>query len=318
MDDTIALDRAATSTGTDPSTSANAPVEGDHADVARRLLRSSEMLSFDPVQEVDWETPLDTEFHGASPEWSTLYGTTYWDEMTPEQRRELTRQESASVASTGIWFEMILQQMVIRDMYAKDASQAHFQFALTEVADECRHSVMFARTAEKFGCPSYVPRKSVVTLGRGFKALASGEVAYAGILVAEEILDVMQRDWMKDTRVQPIVRVTSKIHVVEEARHMRFAREETLRRAQGMSKAHRAASRACIAIASNLIVSSMINPAVYAAAGLDTERALREAKNNRFRAEKIRESSQPLMRFLDDADLLGGPSRHLYKRVNML
>jgi hypothetical protein len=177
---------------------------------------------------------------------------------------------------------------------------------------------MFARTAEKFGCPSYVPRKSVVTLGRGFKALASGEVAYAGILVAEEILDVMQRDWMKDTRVQPIVRVTSKIHVVEEARHMRFAREETLRRAQGMSKAHRAASRACIAIASNLIVSSMINPAVYAAAGLDTERALREAKNNRFRADKIRESSQPLMRFLDDADLLGGPSRHLFKRVNML
>lgn len=275
-------------------------------------------MSYDPTVEVDWDAPVPDDLYGLTPEWSSLYGTPMWDEMTFEQQITLTKHEVSSIMGTGIWFEMILQQMVIRDVYAKDASQAHFQFALTEVADECRHSVMFARTAEKFGCPSYVPRKSVVTLGRGFKALASGEVAYAGILVAEEILDVMQRDWMKDTRVQPIVRVTSKIHVVEEARHMRFAREETLRRAQGMSKAHRAASRACIAIASNLIVSSMINPAVYAAAGLDTERALREAKNNRFRAEKIRESSQPLMRFLDDADLLGGPSRHLYKRVNML
>src|SRR5690242_6789085 len=104
MDDTIALDR----TADHAVTSADAAVEGDHTDhaeVARRLLRSSEMLSFDPAQEVDWETPLDTGFHGASPEWSTLYGTAYWDEMTPEQQRELTRQESASVASTGIWFE---------------------------------------------------------------------------------------------------------------------------------------------------------------------------------------------------------------------
>ncbi|GAF49321.1 AurF N-oxygenase family protein [Rhodococcus wratislaviensis] len=290
----------------------------DRQDTGARLLQSSARMSYDPTVEVDWDAPVPDDLYGLTPEWSTLYGTPMWDEMTFEQQITLTKHEVSSIMGTGIWFEMILQQMVIRDMYATDASQAHFQFALTEVADECRHSVMFARTAEKFGCPSYVPRKSVVTLGRGFKALASGEVAYAGILVAEEILDVMQRDWMKDTRVQPIVRVTSKIHVVEEARHMRFAREETLRRAQGMSKAHRAASRACIAIASNLIVSSMINPAVYAAAGLDTERALREAKNNRFRAEKIRESSQPLMRFLDDADLLGGPSRHLYKRVHML
>ena len=77
-------------------------------DVAQRLLDSAETLSYDPNTEVDWETPLDESYHGASPEWSTLYGTAYWEEMTPEQRRELTRQEAASVASTGIWFEMIL------------------------------------------------------------------------------------------------------------------------------------------------------------------------------------------------------------------
>ncbi|AWK71389.1 hypothetical protein CBI38_07140 [Rhodococcus oxybenzonivorans] len=290
----------------------------DRQDTGTRLLESSARMSYDPMVEVDWDAPVPDDLYGLTPEWSTLYGTPLWNEMTFEQQITLTKHEVSSIMGTGIWFEMILQQMVIRDMYAKDASQAHFQFALTEVADECRHSVMFARTAEKFGCPSYVPRRAVVNLGRGFKALASGEVAYAGILVAEEILDVMQRDWMKDTRVQPIVRVTSKIHVVEEARHMRFAREETLRRAAGTSKARRAASRGAIAIAANLIVSSMINPAVYAAAGLDTERALREAKNNSFRAAKVRESSQPLMRFLADADLLGGPSKRLYKRVHML
>ena len=93
-------------------------------DVAQRLLDSAAVLAYDPATEVDWETPLDKDFHGASPEWSTLYGTAYWGELTEAQRKELTRQEAASVASTGIWFEMILQQMVLRDIYAKDPTSA--------------------------------------------------------------------------------------------------------------------------------------------------------------------------------------------------
>lgn len=73
-------------------------------DVTRRLLDSAAKLSYDPVTEVDWDTPLDKDFHGASPEWSTLYGTAYWRELTDTQRKELTRQEAASVASTGMEF----------------------------------------------------------------------------------------------------------------------------------------------------------------------------------------------------------------------
>jgi hypothetical protein len=40
-------------------------------DVARRLLDSAAVLAYDPATEVDWETPLDKDFHGASPEWSS-------------------------------------------------------------------------------------------------------------------------------------------------------------------------------------------------------------------------------------------------------
>ena len=124
----------------------------DH--LTRRLLESAATLAYDPATEVDWDTPLDKDFHGASPEWSTLYGTAYWGELTEDQRKELTRQEAASVASTGIWFEMILQQMVLRDVYAKDPTSADVQWALTEIAEECRHSIMFARGAAEAGRPA--------------------------------------------------------------------------------------------------------------------------------------------------------------------
>ncbi|GHF40199.1 hypothetical protein FHX82_004798 [Amycolatopsis bartoniae] len=287
-------------------------------EVAQRLLDSSETLSYDPVKEVDWETPLDKSYHGASPEWSTLYGTRYWEEMTPEQQRELTRQEAASVASTGIWFEMILQQMMLRDFYAKDPTDPAFQWALTEIADECRHSIMFARGAAKLGAPAYRPRRVAVELGRFFKTTATGEAAYAAILVAEEVLDVMQRDWMRDERVVPFVRTINNIHVVEESRHMKFAREETREHLKGASRLRRQYNALVVSIAAYYIVSSMWNRKVYANAGLDTRRAVREAKANEHHKSMLRSSCAGLMEFLDSCGLLTKPSLYFYKRANLI
>lgn len=294
------------------------PAQADQHDVARRLLHSSETLSYDPVEEVDWETPLDTDHHGASPEWSTLYGTAYWDEMTPAQQRELTRQEAASVASTGIWFEMILQQIVLRDFYAKDPTDPEFQWALTEIADECRHSIMFARGAAKLGGPAYRPSRIVVELGRLFKTIAFGESAYAAILVAEEVLDVMQRDWMRDERVTPLVRTISNIHVVEESRHMKFARDETKKRLEGSSWLRRQVDALVVAITSYFVVTSMVNPRVYAEAGLDVDRARREAKANEHHKSLLRSSCAGLMEFLNSAGLLTKASMWFYRRANLV
>lgn len=299
---------------TPPSEAAGRPSQDG---VARRLLDSSAQLSYDPLTEVDWDTPLDTDFHGASPEWSTLYGTAYWDELTDAQRKALTRQEAASVASTGIWFEMILQQMVLRDIYAKDPTDDTVQWALTEIADECRHSIMFARGAKKLGAPAYRPHRFAVELGRLFKTVAFGEAAYAAILVAEEVLDVMQRDWMRDERVVPFVRTINNIHVVEESRHMKFAREETRQHLAGAGWLRRRVHALLIAVAAYVIVTSMVNRKVYGNAGLDERRAIREAKANQHHKSMMRASCSGLMEFLASVGLLTGPALFFYKRANL-
>jgi hypothetical protein len=292
--------------------------QDDRQTTALRLLDSSAQLSYDPIREVDWDTPLDTAYHGTSPEWSTLFGTAYWNDMTPEQQRELTRQEAASVASTGIWFEMILQQMLLRDFYAKDPTDPAFQWALTEIADECRHSIRVARGAAKLGAPAYRPGRVAVELGRMFKAIASGEAAYAAILVAEEVLDVMQRDWMRDARVVPFVRTINNIHVVEESRHMKFAREETRERLRGAGVVRRQVNALVVSIAAYFIVTSMVSPKVYANAGLDTARALREARRNEHHKSMLRSSCAGLMEFLDSAGLLTRAARFVYQRANLI
>ncbi|MFE6196060.1 diiron oxygenase [Streptomyces sp. NPDC057838] len=287
-------------------------------EVAGRLLDSAATLSYDPLTEVDWETPLDKDFHGASPEWSTLYGTSYWNELTEAQRKELTRQEAASVASTGIWFEMILQQLILRDVYAKDPTDETVQWALTEIADECRHSIMFARGAKKLQAPAYRPRRLALELGRAFKTLAFGEAAYAAILVAEEVLDVMQRDWMRDERVAPFVRTINNIHVVEESRHMKFAREETRRHLAKAGPVRRHIHAFVIAVAAYVIVTSMVNKSVYANAGLDEKRALAEARANEHHKAMMRSSCAGLMEFLASAGLLTKPALVFYQRAHLI
>ncbi len=283
-----------------------------------RLLTSSQKLSYDPQTEVDWDTPLDPEHYGLNPEWCTLYGTDLWDEMTQEQRVALTRHEVGSIMSTGIWFEMILQQMLLREQYTADVTGSEFQFALTEIADECRHSLMFARACQTMGVPHYVPARPVVEAARGLKSLAKAEVAYGAILVAEEILDVMQRDWMRGENVLPIVRTTSKIHVVEEARHMKFARHEIREHLDGASSLRRRQSAWVIATAAFVIVKSMVNPKVYENVGLDRSRALAAAKANEHHHNLMRLSCVHLMDFLSEVGLLTPAAMRRYRAVHML
>ena len=62
----------------------------DTEEVSRRLLTSAARLSRNAMTEIDWNAPMDPAHYGCSPEWSTLYGTAYWDEMTEQQRVTLT------------------------------------------------------------------------------------------------------------------------------------------------------------------------------------------------------------------------------------
>ena len=209
-------------------------------------------------------------------------------------------------------------QLVLKDIYGEDPAQPHVQWALTEIADECRHSVMFARTAETFGAPSYQPPTSILRLGKAFVKRFDGPAAYAAILVAEEILDIFQRDLMKDERVQPLTRATSQIHVVEEARHMRFAREEIARRTPELSRWQLRRHRTGVATVAAIIAENLVQPEVYASVGLDPKEAKAAARANNHYTDKLRGASTGLVGFLREVGLIGGASELLWKRAHLV
>jgi hypothetical protein len=304
--------------GTADHASATRKAPVDRQALSARLLGSAAKKSYDPVVDIDWDAPIPDHLYGLSPEWSSLYGTDLWEGLTEEQRITLTVHEYCSISGVGIWFECLLMQLVLRDIYGDDPAQPHVQWALTEIADECRHSVMFARTAETFGAPSYQPPKSIQRLGKAFAAKGDGPAAFAAILVAEEILDIFQRDLMKDERVQPLTRATSQIHVVEEARHMRYAREEVARRTPRLSSWQLRKHRTVVAAVAAIVAENLVQPEVYASVGLDPETAKAAARANEHYAAKLREASTGLVGFLRGVGLIGGSSERLWKRAQLI
>ncbi|KOV76940.1 diiron oxygenase [Nocardia sp. NRRL S-836] len=286
----------------------------DREKTAERLLKSSAEKFYDPEVDIDWSAPLVDGLFYIPEQRISLYGTPMYDALTHEQRIELSKHELASIASVGLWFELLLMQMLVKVVYNTDPTTRHAQYALTEVADECRHSTMFARLVERIGCPAYGPTRHTHRLGKLLPVIGYGPAMYGSILVAEEILDRLQREAMNDDTVQPIVRMVNRIHVLEEARHVRFAREELQRGMAELKGYEKPYQKWLIGYVSMMITRAIVNPAVYAAVGLDVREARRQALANPRFQETIRWSGERIMSFLDEAGLVGKPGMRSWRR----
>jgi hypothetical protein len=283
-----------------------------------RLLKSAARQSYDPDVDLDWDAPEVPGLWAMQPERMSLYGTKLWDRLSEDQRMELARHEVASVASVGLWFEIVLMQVLLKDVYRSDPTDPRTHFVLTEIADECRHSTMFGRTIAQSGVPAYGPRPKVRQLAKIFPLIARGAGAYSSILIGEEPVDRWQREQMNDERIQPMVRMVSRIHVLEEARHVTFAREELEKSVARMSRAERLFQQTVAAQAAFVMMRSLVHPNVYAAIGIDPREGRRAALGNPNYRQTIAWMGEKVMPFLEEQGMVGGGYNRKVWRASFL
>lgn len=290
----------------------------DRERTAARLLASSEKLSYDPTVDVAWDQPWAEGLYFTSPESSSLYGTPLWNAMSEQQRIDLTRHEVAAVASAGIWFETILMRLLLKYAQRRSPKSQHVRYALTEVGDECRHSVMFSRLLDYLDAPYYAPHPANQRLGELFTvALADEAVAFAGTLYVEEILDILQRQAMDDERVQPVCRQVNTIHVVEEARHMTYAREEMARQWAAVPRWRRGFDRHLLAVVGMLSTDELVTGRVYRNVGLDVDQAKRQRDANPHWARTRRDVSRRVVGMFDELGMVGAISRRVWGAAHL-
>ena len=160
--------------------------------------------------------------------------------LTEEQRSTLSVHEFCSVARIGLWFEMILMQMLLRYAYDRDPRTAHIQYALIEIADECRHSMMFAkadRALRRAGLRAAQGRARARPAAS--RPSAPGPRCSPGRCSSRRSSTSCSARGCATSGPAAVPDV-NKIHVTEEARHVRYAREELQRIIPKINRAQKA------------------------------------------------------------------------------
>jgi len=241
-----------------------------------QLVAASERTTLDPFVDVDWSVPIDDSAYHLPPEWLPLYGTAAWEAMTEPDRVTYSRHEAAALCGAGIWFENVLMQVVLRHLGEIPVTDPSHRYLLVEVADECRHSMMFGEYIRRADTPAYRPALSSNSLADG-EGPGHRAVSYLLILAVEELLDHINRATMRDERVHPISRSIARLHVLEEARHVNFAKTYLTEILPTLDDADRRLVADAAPVLVAVVADLSVDPAVYdhlgIAGGYDAARA---------------------------------------------
>ncbi|GAC1531020.1 MAG: diiron oxygenase [Acidimicrobiales bacterium] len=283
---------------------------------ATRLVAASERQTLDPFTEVDWSVPIDDSAYHLPPEFLPLFGTAAWDAMTETERFAYSRHETASLCGAGIWFENVLMQVVLRHLMEIDVTDPSHRYLLVEVADECRHSSMFGEFIRRASTPSYRPALSPQIIEASASGGADRAVGYLLILAVEELLDACNRATMKDDRVHPVSRRIAKVHVLEEARHVSFAKTYLSEAWPTLAAEDRATAAAFAPVAVSVIADLIVNPDVYETLGIAGGPEM--AKANPCHAARIANSLAGLTSFLEELGVINDETRPMWAENGLL
>lgn len=287
-------------------------------EMADRLLDASARRSYNSIVDIDFDAPQDPDLFYLPPEGVSLYGTPLWEKMTHAERVELSRQEAANFLSRGVWFENTLNQGLLRGMLYQDPTSRNVHYALTEIGDETRHMIMFGRVIEAIGAKPYRLKRRQAWAVQRFPTLYKGTLLWAAALCGEELLDEMQRRFAHHPQLQPIMAQSFRIHIAEEARHIRYAREGVDRRLEHAKWWERFAVRYLSGIAAIVLRRMFYDKEVYRRCGLPVREAMREARNNKQITTLRQEAFHGLYLFLADRGLMSRFSEIFWRRCGFL
>jgi len=268
----------------------------------QHIVEAAQRKSFDPYKAIDWTVPFDYERFYIPPDMVSLYGTSLWDEMTREQQVKLSLHEASSALATGIWFENLLSFKLMDYLINVSPHDPHFYWMQTEVADECRHSMMFGEVIKRANVPWYKPRFANL-FGFFTKYLTPKVSMILGTLAAEDVTDYLNKRITQDKECHPAMRELSRIHIVEEARHLGYAKQWLKENWPNLGPIRRAMAKRDALMSTSIILWQLVHPDIYRNVGLPPEAAA-IAKSNPHRARIRREMSQGLVDFLSEIEII--------------
>ena len=227
-----------------------------------RLSRQSVTKHFAAYEDVSWDDP-HYAIDAADPRFELIeldpLGGTDWYRSLPQPRRaQIGLHRFATFMKVGVQFENVLKRglLTFAETLANDAPE--FRYVYHEIAEETQHSMMFQEFVSRTGLHVHGMPPAMLLFARTIPSLARRfpELFFVFVLGGEEPIDQMQRRALRERQWRhPLAQRISQIHVIEEARHMSFARAYLLRHAPRLGWF----GRNLLALRSPLILGNMVN-----------------------------------------------------------
>jgi hypothetical protein len=232
----------------------------------------------------------------------SLYGLPEYDAL-PEQRRvRLSQYEFLNFIGASLWLEGLFMERIARSMNRRSQALAVLKYRLHELREEAGHSLMFLELMERSRLPLPARRRARFLTADLFGRYAPMESTafWMAVVIGEEAPDRLNRFIRRHAgQVCPVVVEMSTAHVVDEARHITYAREVLQGRLKAMPAWQRALFLPLLRKLFGQFVDFFYYPdaEVYELAGLAPGRRWTErARVNPKRAEFVRQCLDPTLR----------------------
>lgn len=187
----------------------------------RGLYEKAKRDQWNASRDIEWSRDLDSE-SGILPDGLIdIYGTKYWDRLSPAQRTELNRHFSAwriSQLMYGEEFAMMVCSQLVNIVPSLDAKF----FMSTQVVDEARHAEVLARYLHDKVGTVYPLTSSLRRLFDRILEIPQWYLKTVGTQLVAETLAVSLFRMLEQHSQDPLISSICKRILADESRHMGF------------------------------------------------------------------------------------------------
>jgi len=196
----------------------------DGRDRLLALYQKGKDKQWDAVRRIDWDLEVDPGNVLGTPDQSmAIYGTKYWDQLGPENVRELRHHLASWNFSQFLHGEQGAMVCAARIVESVPDLDAKF-YAATQTMDEARHAELYARFLhEKIGLV-YPINDQLQTLLGDTLSDSRWDMPYLGMQVLIEGLALAAFGLLRDVTTQPLPKQILAYVMQDEARHVAFGR----------------------------------------------------------------------------------------------
>jgi hypothetical protein len=230
-------------------------------------------------------------------------------DLTPEERRRLSREEVASMLDNGIRFEAVLQAgfatMIAR---SPDITDPRITYLCHEMGEETRHQRLFQRVVGQLAPTARNPLAESWLLRRADRLGTSWLVnhpcaLFVMVIAGEEGPDLLQKLASEHPDTDPFLAEVNRYHRQEEARHLSFARAMLPELWAEASATERWAIRNVLPYGIQQMFELLIHPGVYETVGLEGWATWKQAKATPERVALRHRAARPVLAALLDGGL---------------